>query len=117
MYSKQQRKKRRAMRSHYRKNCMSDFRLLVHRSNCHFYVQLIDDKSAHTIYSTSTLSKELKSEKRTLNSNVVLKLAQHFVNNIPDNYKGAKIVFDSGGYAYHGLVKLFADKARECLKF
>lgn len=116
MYSKQERKKRRASRSHYRKRGKASFRLLVHRSNCNFYAQLIDDGLAHTVYSVSTLAKELNmsKDKRSLNSGKVLKLAEYFVSNIPDAYRGAKIVLDNGSSKYHGLVKLFDEKVREC---
>jgi large subunit ribosomal protein L18 len=85
-------------------------RLVVFRSNANMYVQLIDDSKAHTIVAASTVEKELvKSgsniEGAKLVGQLVAKRAQA---------KGVKsVVFDRGGYLYHGKIKALADAARE----
>lgn len=118
MYTKLIKKIRRAERNHYRKRHSAPFRLAVFRSNCHFYVQLIEDTKGHTVFSASTLSKGFeRSEKRQLNSRIISSLGEFFNSNIPVEYKGAKVVFDKSCYTYHGLVKTFAEKAREVLNF
>lgn len=117
MRSKLEKRKKRALRSHYNRRGKSQFRLCVCRSNRNFHAQLIDDYSACTVYHVSTLSKEFSRPVGKLNSDVVSNLGDFFAKNLPESYKGAKIVFDSGYSAYHGLVALFADKVRSCLVF
>jgi large subunit ribosomal protein L18 len=85
-------------------------RLVVFRSNSNMYAQLIDDTKAHTIVAASTVEKELiKSganvDGAKLVGQLVAKRAQA---------KGVKdVVFDRGGYLYHGKIKALADAARE----
>ncbi|MCA9948432.1 MAG: 50S ribosomal protein L18 [Anaerolineales bacterium] len=88
-------------------------RLNVYRSTDHIYVQVIDDVAGHTLISASTLDKELiadldgknKKEQATI---VGKSVAQRALD------AGIKeVVFDRGGYLYHGRVKALADGARE----
>ncbi|MGE5703493.1 MAG: 50S ribosomal protein L18 [Clostridia bacterium] len=86
-------------------------RLNVFRSSKHIYAQLIDDASGATIASASSLDKELglnsggNIEAATAVGNLIAKRAQD---------KGlTEVVFDRGGYLYHGRVKALADAARE----
>ena len=85
-------------------------RLVVFRSNSNMYAQLIDDVKAHTIVAASTVEKELikagsNVEGAKLVGQLVAKRAQA---------KGVKaVVFDRGGYLYHGKIKALADAARE----
>ena len=88
-------------------------RLSVFRSSKHIYAQVIDDLKGETVASASSLEKDLRSSQKT-GANVdaaktVGKLvAQRAVA------KGVKdVVFDRGGYLYHGRVKALADAARE----
>lgn len=88
-------------------------RLSVYRSLNNFYVQLIDDEAGHTMASVSTLEPEIKS-KITNGSNkesaeVVGKLIAKRALEKGIN----KVVFDRGGYKYHGTIKALADAARE----
>lgn len=91
-------------------------RLVVFRSNSNMYVQLIDDTKAHTIASASTVEKDLngKSSANLDGSKVVGQLIAKRAQ-----AKGIKeVVFDRGGYIYHGKIKALADAAREAgLKF
>lgn len=88
-------------------------RLNVFRSLEHIYAQLIDDQAGNTIVSASTVDKNLqpdmagktKKEQATLVGKVVAERAQA---------AGIKqVVFDRGGYLYHGRIKALADGARE----
>jgi large subunit ribosomal protein L18 len=87
-------------------------RLNVFRSSRHIYAQLIDDTKGVTLASASTLDKELRDK---VNGGTVeaahqvgLLIAKRAVEK---GYK--KVVFDRGGYLYHGRVKALADGARE----
>lgn len=84
-------------------------RLAVFRSNTGIYVQLIDDLSGKTLVSAS--SNELKSEKGTkmeISSKVGVSIAKKAIAaGIAD------VVFDRGGFLYHGRVKALAEGARE----
>lgn len=91
-------------------------RLNVFRSNKHIYAQLIDDTASVTIASASSLDKELKLENggnKEAAKQVGELIAKHALE------KGYEtVVFDRGGYLYHGRVKDLADSAREAgLKF
>jgi len=86
-------------------------RLSVFRSGRHIYAQLIDDRVGETLATASTNEKESRSEK-TWNvaaaSSVGKKIAERAIA------KGvSKVVFDRGGYIYHGRVKALAEAARE----
>jgi large subunit ribosomal protein L18 len=88
-------------------------RLNVFRSLKHIYAQIIDDFSGNTLVSASTLDSELKGKLQTGGNieaakSVGLLLGQRAVK------KGIKkVVFDRGGYTYHGRVKALADAVRE----
>ena len=91
-------------------------RLTVFRSNNHIYAQLIDDNSSTTITSASSMDKSLKLDAKTKvdQAKAVGKL---IATNAKE--KGIKtVVFDRGGFLYHGRVKALAESARESgLKF
>ncbi len=84
-------------------------RLAVYRSNAGIYAQLIDDGAGHTLASASSRDKEVSGSKRAEAPAAVGKL-------IAERAKAAgvtTVVFDRGGYLYHGRVKALADAARE----
>lgn len=86
-------------------------RLCVYRSNKEIYAQIIDDETRTTLVSASSLDKDLKIEN---GSNV--EAAKVVGKSIAEKAKKAKItkvVFDRGGYLYHGRVEALADAARE----
>lgn len=86
-------------------------RLSVFRSLRHIYAQIVDDISGKTIAHASTLEKELKGKTKKK-----AELAKLVGACIADRTmaKGIKeVVFDRGGFKYHGLVKALADGARE----
>ncbi len=84
-------------------------RLTVFRSNSDIYAQLIDDVQSHTLLSVSSRTlKELKGTKVERSKEAGKALAQMAKD------KGiSSVVFDRGGYLYHGRVKAFAEGARE----
>jgi len=86
-------------------------RLCVYRSLNHIYCQLIDDSKGHTLVSASTLDHELKSDskKKAETAAVVGKI----IAKRASEHGIKKVVFDRGGYQYHGRVKALADAARK----
>ena len=85
-------------------------RLCVFRSNSNIYVQVIDDVKGVTLAQASTLDKEVKtkhSNKQAAKEVGALIAKRAIEKNIKE------VVFDRGGYIYHGVVKELADAARE----
>ena len=85
-------------------------RLCVYRSNTNLYVQIIDDVAGKTLVSCSTLDKDIKEKHANIEAakevgTMIAKKA------IEKNIK--TVVFDRGGYIYHGVVKALAESARE----
>ncbi|MFD1738299.1 50S ribosomal protein L18 [Bacillus salitolerans] len=86
-------------------------RLNVFRSNQHIYAQVIDDTNSVTIASASTLDKELSIDS-TSNMDAAKAVGDLVAKRAVE--KGiTNVVFDRGGYLYHGRVKALADAARE----
>ena len=88
-------------------------RLAVFRSNNHMYAQIIDDTVGNTLVSASTLEKEIKSElEKTNNVDAAAYVGTVIAKRAIE--KGIKqVVFDRGGFIYHGKVAALADAARE----
>jgi large subunit ribosomal protein L18 len=87
-------------------------RLNVYRSLNHIYTQVIDDANGKTLASASTVSK--KGSEQTAGGNV--EAARAIGKLIAERAQAAgvkKVVFDRGGYLYHGRIKALADAARE----
>ena len=89
-------------------------RLVIFRSNKHIYGQLVDDNKGHTLFSCSTMDKELSKDlkvakSKTEQSKVV---GSALAKKIKTN-KITKIVYDRNGYKYHGRIKAVADAIRE----
>ena len=88
-------------------------RLCVYRSLGHIYTQVIDDRTGQTLASASSVDKETK---KNLKGGGNIAAAKVIGKAIADRAKAAgvtKVVFDRGGYKYHGRVKALADAARE----
>ena len=84
-------------------------RLNVYRSLNHLYTQLIDDATGVTLVSASTLAAKLKTGGNVASAKELGKLIAEKAQE-----KGIKkVVFDRGGYLYHGRIKALADAARE----
>ncbi len=85
-------------------------RLCVYRSNTNIYAQIIDDVQGVTLVSASTLDKEVKtkhSNKAAAREVGTLIAKRALEKNIKD------VVYDRGGYIYHGIIKELAEAARE----
>jgi len=88
-------------------------RLSVFRSGKHVYAQVIDDAEGRTLAAASTIDKELRG---TLKSGADAAAAAAVGKAIAERAVKAgvsQVVFDRGGYGYHGRVKALADAARE----
>lgn len=93
-------------------------RLSVFRSTNHIYAQLIDDTKGVTIASASTLDTEVKSQISTGGNIGAAKKVGDLIAKRALEKKIEQVVFDRGGFLYHGRVKALADAAREAgLKF
>jgi len=106
-------RRRRRVRNHIAKVAVGRPRLSVHRSSKHIYAQVIDDVTGSTLAAASSLDadlrKALKTGANTAAAGAVGKL-------IAERAKAAgvtDVVFDRGGYHFHGRVKALADGARE----
>lgn len=85
-------------------------RLCIYRSNQNIYAQVIDDVNGKTLASASSLDKEVKTKhanKEAAKEVGTLVAKRALEKNIKD------VVFDRGGYIYHGVVKELAEAARE----
>ena len=90
-------------------------RLCVYRSNSNIYAQIIDDVAGVTLASASTLEKEIKTKRA--NKEAAKEVGTLIAKKAAEK-KITTVVFDRGGYIYHGVVKELAEAAREAgLKF
>lgn len=88
-------------------------RLTVFRSSQHIYVQVIDDESARTLVAVSTLSEGVKSAVAESNKTDAARKVGEAVAKACLEKGLSKVVFDRGGYKYHGRVSALADAARK----
>jgi large subunit ribosomal protein L18 len=93
-------------------------RLVVFRSQSHIYAQVVDDDAGRTLCAASSLDKDLRSSmKRGANVSAAKAVGQLIASRAKDKGISA-VVFDRGGFHYHGRIKALADAARESgLKF
>ena len=115
MIKKESRNSKRVMRHERIRSTMMGTaevpRLCVFRSNTGIYAQIIDDEAKTTLCSASSLDKELK-----LKNGSNIEAAKVVGKSIAEKAKKAnitKVVFDRGGYLYHGRVEALANAARE----
>jgi large subunit ribosomal protein L18 len=93
-------------------------RLNVFRSLNHIYAQIVDDSSGHTLVSASSRDKDVRKTVKTGGNISAAKAVGKVLAERAIAAKLSGVVFDRGGYAYHGRVKALADAAREAgLKF
>ena len=104
-------RRRRRVRTALRDRASGKPRLSVHRSGRHIYAQVIDDTAGKTLAAASTLDKDLKG-----NAGATKDGAAVVGKAVAERAKAAgvsKVVFDRGGFLFHGRVKALADAARE----
>jgi len=93
-------------------------RLCVHRSKKHIRAQVVEDQSGRTLVSASSLDKEVRSLIKSGGNIAASKVVGKIVAERARAQGVEKVVFDRGGYQYHGRVQALADAAREAgLKF
>ena len=88
-------------------------RLNVFRSLKHIYVQVIDDFTGKTLIAASSNDKDLKGKVSTGSNIEAAKTVGSLIASRALDKGIKKVVFDRGGYLYHGRVKALADAARE----
>jgi large subunit ribosomal protein L18 len=88
-------------------------RLSVFRSSKHIYAQVIDDAGGKTVAAASTLDKDLKGALKKGSDLAAAQSVGKLVAERAINAGVKDVVFDRGGYLYHGRVKALADAARE----
>ncbi len=88
-------------------------RLSVFRSSKHIYAQIIDDLKGVTVVAASTIDKELKGKVKKTGTIDAAKKVGELIAKRAKEQKIGNVVFDRGGYIFHGRVKALADAARE----
>ena len=104
-------RRRQRVRTTLRKRAAGKPRLSIHRSGRHIYAQVIDDAAGKTLASASTLDKDLKGKTAATREG-----AAAVGKTVAERAKKAgvsAVVFDRGGFLFHGRVKALADAARE----
>jgi large subunit ribosomal protein L18 len=87
--------------------------LSVFRSSKHIYVQVIDDAEGRTLAAASTIDKDLREQLKTGADIEAAKLVGKLIAERATAAGVTEVVFDRGGYLFHGRVKALADAARE----
>jgi large subunit ribosomal protein L18 len=88
-------------------------RLSVYRSSKHIYAQLIDDISGRTLVSASTVDKELAGQVKNGGNVEAARMVGQLIAKRAKEKGYEAVVFDRGGYLYHGRIQALADAARE----
>jgi len=93
-------------------------RLCVHRSSAHIYAQVIDDRGGRTLASASSIDKQMRAQLKGGGNVAAAKIVGKAIAERALAAKIEQVVFDRGGYKYHGRVQALANAAREAgLKF
>jgi large subunit ribosomal protein L18 len=88
-------------------------RLSVHRSSKHIYAQVIDDGAGTTVAAASSLEKDVKGKLKTGADKAAAAAVGKLIAERALKAGVKEVVFDRGGYLYHGRVKALGDAARE----
>ncbi len=113
-------KDRNAVRVHKHRNLRNRLsgtaqcpRLAVYRSNKHIYAQIIDDDAQNTLVSANTLQKDVKANLEKTNDVEAARYVGKVIAERAMDKGITDVVFDRGGYIYHGKVQALAEAARE----
>ncbi len=87
-------------------------RLSIFRSKQHIYAQIINDEARHTVAAASTIEKDTSKKFKTTSTVAAAEIVGKLVAERALKAGVKEIVFDRGGYLYHGRVKALADAAR-----
>lgn len=101
------------VRTEIRKKAHGRLRLSVFRSSQHIYAQIIDDAAGATLAAASSLDKDVKGSVKTGATIAAAKAVGSLIAARAVGKGIAEVVFDRGGYIYHGRVKALAEAARE----
>ncbi len=104
-------RRRQRVRTSLRKRGGDRPRLSIHRSGRHIYAQVIDDAAGRTLAAASTIDKDVKGQ-----GGATTQSAQEVGRRVAERAKAAgvtRVIFDRGGFLFHGRVKALADAARE----
>ena len=104
-------RRRQRVRTSLRKRAGDRPRLSIHRSGRHIYAQVIDDAAGRTLASASTIDKDVKGQ-----GGATTQSAQDVGRRVAERAKAAgvtRVIFDRGGFLFHGRVKALAEAARE----
>ena len=104
-------RRRRRVRTALKSRAGGKPRLSVHRTGRHIYAQIIDDAAGKTVAAASTVDKDLRGQ-----TGATVSGAQEVGKRLAERAKEAgvtQVVFDRGGFLFHGRVKALADAARE----
>jgi large subunit ribosomal protein L18 len=88
-------------------------RLSVYRSSKNIYAQIIDDEKGHTLAAASTLDKDLRGKIDKGSDKAAAEAVGKVIAERAITAGVSQVVFDRGGYLYHGRIKALADGARE----
>ena len=106
-------KRKARVRRSIRKAANGRPRLSVHRSSKNIYAQVIDDTSGRTVAAASTMEKDLRGTLKTGADQAAATEVGKLVAARAVEAGVQEVIFDRGGYIYHGRVKALADAARE----
>jgi large subunit ribosomal protein L18 len=106
-------RRQRRVRGELRKNSGGRPRLSVFRSSKHIYAQIIDDAAGRTLAAASSLEKDLKSGLKTGADKAAAGAVGKLLAERAKKAGVDNVVFDRGGYRFHGRIKALADGARE----
>ena len=109
LFERRRRRNRRALKKRNR----GRLRLSVFRSSQHIYAQLIDDEESRTLVAASSLEKQLRVSLKTGGNREAAAQVGTLIAERAKNTGVTSVVFDRGGYKFHGRVKALADAARE----
>lgn len=106
-------RRKQRVRTAIRKQTNGRVRLSVFRSGKHIYAQLIDDSKGQTLAAASSLDKDVKGKAKSTSTVEVAKIIGALIAERAKKANVKEVVFDRGGYLFHGRVKALADAARE----
>ena len=109
----QSERRTRRVRKDLRANSGGRPRLAVHRSSQHIYAQLIDDGQGRTVAAASSLEKDMRGKLKTGADKAAAAAVGKLLAERAVGAGFSDVVFDRGGYKYHGRIKALADGARE----
>ncbi len=106
-------RRQRRVRKNLKANSGNRPRLSVHRSSKNIYAQVIDDVTGHTVAAASSLDKDLKAALKTGADKAAATAVGKLVAARAKAAGIAEVVFDRGGFMYHGRIQALAEAARE----